>query len=269
MKNPDGLTRDAIIHALVEALEPMDYVHAFWEGGAAAFNRIDEWSDIDVYLVVDDGKINETFLAVERALRSLSPVKQKYGVTQTSWPGVYQAFYKLEGANEYLIIDLAILTLSAPDKFLEPEMHGEAVFYFNKSEAIRPTSLDKSALLKKLRKRLKRLKAKFSMFNNFVQKEINRGNYLEAIELYRVLTLASLVEILRIKNNPVHHDFKTQYVHHELPLKTIEKLKSLYFVADEKDLQGKYHKATKWFNEATSEISQKDIERRLLGSSKS
>lgn len=131
MKNTNGLTRDNIIHTLVEALEPIDYLYAFWEGGAAAFNRIDEWSDIDIYLVVDDGKVDETFLAVENALRSLSPIKQKYEVTQTSWPGVSQAFYKLEGASEYLIIDLAVLTLSAPDKFLEPKIHGDAVFYFN------------------------------------------------------------------------------------------------------------------------------------------
>jgi len=120
MKNAGRLTRDVIIRTLVEALEPIDYLHAFWKGGAAAFSRIDEWSDIDIYLVVDDGKVDETFLAVESALRSLSLIKLKYEITQTSWPGVSQAFYKLEGANEYLIIDLAILTLSASDKFLEP-----------------------------------------------------------------------------------------------------------------------------------------------------
>jgi len=138
-------------------------------------------------------------------------------------------------------------------------MHGEAVFYFNKSETIKLVSLDKCALVKELQKRLRRLKARFSMFNNFVQKEINRGNYIEAIELYRTLTLASLVEVLRIKNNPFHYDFKTRYVHYELPLKTIEKLKRLYSVADEKDLQRKYHKATKWFNEAILKIGQKDV----------
>jgi len=60
------LTRKQIIEALAEALKPLDYVHAFYEGGAAAFNRIDEWSDLDLYLVVDEEKVNETFVAVEK-----------------------------------------------------------------------------------------------------------------------------------------------------------------------------------------------------------
>jgi len=41
MKNKKKLARNVIIQTLVEALKPLDYVHAFYEGGAAAFNRVD------------------------------------------------------------------------------------------------------------------------------------------------------------------------------------------------------------------------------------
>jgi hypothetical protein len=78
------LSHDIIIRALTDALKPLDYIHAFWEGGAIAFNRVDEWSDIDVYLVVDDDNVDQAFLDVERALRSLSPIKQKYDVPSLS-----------------------------------------------------------------------------------------------------------------------------------------------------------------------------------------
>ena len=54
MSRGNELTRERVIQTLVVALKPLDYVHAFWEGGAAALNRIDEWSDIDLYLDVDD-----------------------------------------------------------------------------------------------------------------------------------------------------------------------------------------------------------------------
>ena len=263
MTNEEWLTRDIIIQTLVDALNPLDYVHAFWEGGAAAFNRVDEWSDIDLYLVVKDDKVDETFLAFEKALKSLSPIKQKYDVTHLSESGLFQAFYRLEEASEYLIIDLAVFKISSPDKFLEPEIHGNAVFYFNKSDKIKPPPLDKNAFAKKLQKRLGRLKASFDMFNNFVQKEINRGNCLEAIGLYRAVTLASLVEALRIKHNPVHHDFKMRYIHYELPSEIIKQLRQLFFVEDEKDLQKKYNEATRWFQGIISEITQKDIENSL------
>jgi len=261
MMNENRLTRDIIIQTLVNALEPLDYVHAFWEGGAAALNRIDEWSDIDLYLVVDDKKVDETFLAVEKALKLLSPIKQKYDVAHPPESGLFQAFYKLEDTSEYLVIDLAVLALSSPDKFLEPEIHGNAAFYFNKSDKVKAPPLDKKAMIGKLLKRLERLRARFDMFNIFIQKEINRGNYLEAMDFYRVLTLASLVEALRMKYSPLHHDFRIRYIHYEIPLEEIKKLKRLFFVKDEKDLQEKYHEGTKWFHKVVSEINRKEIER--------
>jgi hypothetical protein len=266
MTNGDRLTREGIVQTLTDTLEPLDYIHAFWEGGAAAFERVDEWSDIDLYLVVDDNKVDETFLSVEKALKSLSNIEQKYDVTHPPESGIFQAFYRLEDANDYLVIDLAVLALSSPDKFLEPEIHGDAIFFFNKSNRVKPPPLDKDALVRKLQKRFERLQSRFDMFNNFVQKKINRGNYLEAIDLYRALTLASLVEALRIKYNPVHHDFKMHYVNYELPSCIIKKLKHLYFVKDEKGLQEKYNEATEWFPEIMSEIDQKEIELLIKGS---
>lgn len=255
------LTRKMMIQTLVDALEPLAYVHSFWEGGAAAFDRIDEWSDIDLYLVVDNNKVDETFIAVEKALESLSPIKRKYDITHPPKSGLSQVFYRLEGVSEYLLIDLAVLTLSSPDKFLEPEIHGDVIFYFNKSDKVKPSLLDRDVLVKKLQERLERLQARFDIFNSFIKKEINRGNYLEAIDLYHSLTLASLVEVLRIKHYPVHHNFKMRYIHYELPHEIITKLELLYFVKDEKDLQEKYLEAAKWFRNVMSEIDQEEIKR--------
>jgi predicted nucleotidyltransferase len=261
MANRKTLTRGMIVKTLINALKPLDYVHAFYEGGAAAFNRIDKWSDIDLYLIVDDDKVNEVFLVVEKTLESLSPIKQKYEVPQLPWPGVSQAFYRLEDASEYLIIDLAILKLNSPDKFLEPEIHGNVVFYFSKNDKVKLPRLDRNSFIKKLDERVQRLQARFNMFSNFVQKEINRGNNLEALDLYHALTLVMLVEALRIKYNPFHYDFKMRYVHYELPPETTMKLEHLYFVKDQEDLQEKYFQANKWFNETMLEIDKKEIER--------
>lgn len=263
MTDKNGLTRGIIVKALVDTLEPLEYVHAFWEAGAAAFNRIDEWSDLDLYLVVDNEKVDETFVTVEESLKSLSSISLKYDVVHPPDSGLFQAFYRLDKASEYLIVDLAVFKMSSPDKFLEPEIHGDAIFYFNKSNMVKLPHLDKDALVRKLRKRLDRLKARFEMFNKFVQKEINRGNYLEALDFYRVFTVAALVEALRIKYNPVHHNFRMHYIHSELPLEIIEKLRSICFVGDEKDLQDRYDEATKWFDGVISEIDEEEIRRRI------
>lgn len=241
------LTRKIIIETLVNCLEPIDYIHALWEGGAVAFNRVDKWSDIDLYLVVDDTRIDDAFKEVERALQSLSPIKQKYETKQMIWPKVFQVFYKMKDASKYLLIDLAIIKISSPEKFLEPKIHGDVVFHFNKFGKI-PRE-ENRVTTERLHERVARLKAKFDMFNISVQKEINRANSLEAIDLYYNVTLSSLVEILRIKYYPPHHEFKMRYIHYELPAEVIENLEYLCFVKTIEDLQEKYNIATRWFNE--------------------
>jgi hypothetical protein len=254
-KQKGKLTREIIIQTLVNTLKPLEFVNALWEGGAAAFDRVDEWSDIDLYLIVDDKKVDEAFLAVEKALKSLSPIEQKYEVLRPPSSGLSQAFYRLQGVNEYLLIDLAVLVSSSPDKFLEPEIHGDAIFYFNKSAKVKPPPLDKDVYARKLQERLERLKARFAMFNSFVQKEINRGNHLEALDFYYAYTIATLVAALRIRYNPFHHNFRMHYIHHELPSEIIMKLEHLCFVRDEKDLQKKYNEATCWLREIMSQIN--------------
>lgn len=262
MSSRSELTREVIIQALVDALKPLDYVYAFWEGGAVAFDRVDDWSDIDLYLVVDDEKVDDTFLAVEAALRLLSPIKQKHGVFEPSLPGLFQAFYKLQDASEYLMIDVAVFKLSSPDKLLEPEIHGNPVFYFNKSNRVKHPALNRDALVKKLHNRLLALQGEFDMFHHCVQKEINRDNHLEAVDFYHML-LAWLVEALRIRYTPLHYDFKMRYVHYELPAEIIRKLERLYFVKDEDDLQQKYNDVVEWFPKTVLEIDKKEIERQL------
>ena len=247
MATKGSLPRETIMKRLAEGLQPIDFIHAFWEGGAAAYRRLDDWSDIDAYVMVDDGKVEEAFSAIEEVLRATSGIKQKYGVGGTQWPGLFQAFYKLENASEFLLIDLVVITQSASERLLEPEIHGEAVFYFNKLGSVVVPRLDKKAIEERVRNRIKRLKDRNEMFNIFVQKEINRGNWIEEVDLYKAVVLDSLVEALRMEHYPLHYDFKTRYVHRELPQGVVRRLMELYFVRDEEDLQKKYAEASEWF----------------------
>jgi len=264
LTNQKMIGREQIIQTISHALNRLPYVHALFEGGAAGFDRLDEWSDIDLYILVDDHKAKDTFTTVEKSLTSLSRIIQKYDVPQTQWKNVSQAFYRLENTSEYLIIDLAVLETSSEEKFLDPSVHGKAVFYIGKGDEIGVPRLNVEVFVDKILKRIERVQARFSMFNCFVQKEINRGNLIEAADLYYNLTLASLLEALRIKHNPVHYDFKTRYVHRELPEDVIQELENLYFVRNTSDLQEKCVLAARWFHETIKAISKEEIEKRLL-----
>ena len=63
-----------MVSAMVEKLKQVDYVDAVWEAGAASFGRVDEWSDIDLYVVCDDDHIEDVISLIEQALASLQVI---------------------------------------------------------------------------------------------------------------------------------------------------------------------------------------------------
>jgi len=247
-------TRETVMDGLSQALEAADFVHALWEGGAAAFDRLDEWSDIDVYVLVDDGRVGDAFDRIEDTLEKTGGIKLKYDIGERQWPGLYQKFYKLRDASEFLLLDVAVVTRSSKEKLIEPEIHGSAVMYFNKSDALKVAHLDFKDFEERISKRVVRLRERNEIFNVFVQKEINRGNWIEAVDMYRAVVLDSLTEALRIEHNPLHFDFKTRYVHRELPPSVVARLKELYFVKDQEELKAKYALASAWFRETIDSI---------------
>jgi len=267
MAKETPLTRDSIIRALTSELQPLPSVHAFWEAGAAVFNRIEEWSDIDLYIVVEDAAaVSEAFIIVEKALTALSPIRIKHEVTWPPASGIFQKFYRLEGTNEFLLVDLAVMTLSAPDKFLVREIHGDAMFLFNKGDTVRIPPLDAEAFVRGLLERRRRLAERMELFGPFVPKEIHRRNWLEALEFYRGLVLQALVEVLRMQYGLLHYDFRMRYLYRELPPEILRRLERLAFVKDSDDLAVKYPQAIAWFREAIEAVDERQVRRKILES---
>ncbi len=246
------LSKTEIIDSLSASLGKADFVKAFWEGGAKAWNRVDEWSDIDAYLLVDEGRVPDTFELVEKVLSKLSPISHKYVIKQNPVPGLSQAFYRLERASEYLVLDLCILTDSSPDRLLEPDIHGKSVFYFNKTGIDQTPKVDMKTFQKKSNESNANMIDRFQMYSNYVQKELERGNGLEALEYYRAIIIPSLVQALRTKHTPMHYDFRTRYIYYELPQDVVRRLERLAFVTGMDDLEGKCQEAIQWFNELTT-----------------
>ncbi len=263
MPDAPKVTREAILGALTQALQPLPFVDALWEGGAAAFNRLDEWSDVDLYVVCADDRVPETFRAIEGALTRLSPIQRKY---EPMWPpesGIAQAFYRLEWASEFLLVDLAVLKRSAPDKFLEPELHGQAVFAFNKGDAVIMPHLDVDGFVAKLLERRDRLIARVELFGPFLTKEIRRGSSLAALEAYQRILLDALIQVLRMRYHPAHYAFNVRYVPFELPPEVVRKLEGLSYVGSLEDLPEKGRHVMEWFRETVGLVKEAEVRDRL------
>lgn len=257
------LTRETILKALQAAVEPLDTVDAMWQGGAAAFNRVDDWSDIDLQILAADDRIAEVVAVVEKALTSLSPIDLRYELPQPSWHGHWQTFYRLKEAGEFLLIDLVILKRSSTQRFLEAEIHGKAVVHFDKTGVIVSPPFDAGKLIETLRGRLDTLRVTFDLFQSLTLKELKRGNSLEALAFYQGFTLRPLVEVLRMRFDPTRYNFHTRYVKHYFPADVAQRLEPFFFVTGIEDLRAKFTEAQVWFWEAVEQVDLKEIERKL------
>ena len=93
------------------------------------------------------------------------------------------------------------------------------------------------------------------MFRVLVEKELNRGNVIEAAAFYQSYTLRPLIQALRILHDPTRHDFHTRYVHYDLPESDVKRLTELIFVASGEELAAKRERAEEWFKEVLGTIN--------------
>ncbi len=250
------VTHDDVISALRAVLEPLDYTHAMWEGGAVAFDRFDTWSDIDLQIDVEDDRVEEALALIERTLESLSPIDLRHRLPEPTWHGHAQVFYRLRDTSPYLLIDLVVMRHSNSNKFLEAEIHGRALFHFDKSGVSRPPAFDMAAFRARLRDRLAALRVTFELFQVMTLKELNRGNPLEALAYYQGLTLRPLLEVLGMLYRPTRYNFGLRYVYYELPPDVVQKLEPLYFVSGAGDIAARRAEAEAWFRALTAAVEQ-------------
>lgn len=244
------LDREVILSALRQALEPLDYVYAMWEGGAAAFGRVDAWSDIDLCVDAADERAAEVLAVCERTLAALSPLTLKYEMPQPTWHGHWQSFFQLEAAGPFQVVDLAVIRHSNPQKFLEPEIHGRARVHFDKARVVAGApALEAAALTERLAGRRAALRVTFPLFQALTIKELRRGNLIEAVGFYHAFSLRPLVEALRISHCPARYNFHTRYVYYDLPAEVVRRLEPLFLPGDAADLERKRAEAETWFGE--------------------
>jgi hypothetical protein len=109
------------------------------------------------------------------------------------------------------------MKLSSRDKFLQPELHGQARVFFDKAGVVQPPEFDWEAHWQVLAKRLETLKVVFELFQTLTLKELERGCLLDALGYYHSYTLRPLVELLRIRHDPARYNFGLRYLYYDLP----------------------------------------------------
>jgi hypothetical protein len=261
--NDFSITRQLIIDRLVSVLEPMESVLAFWQGGAAAFNRVDEWSDIDFMLLSTDDQDEAVLALTEKTLASISPIESKLDLPQPTWHGHLQSFYRLENASPFHFIDLLVMKESSPNRFIERQIHGKPLLHFDKGDYLKDDHFDNAAHMLKLRERKKELEKEFSFFQVLTNKELIRQNWLDALPFFQRYTLAPILELLRMQYSPARFNFNLRYIYIDLPEEWAAKIEPLFFLQPSKDFEDKFQQAQTLYKEVSADFDWKRVEENL------
>lgn len=248
--------REQIILKLVDEFNRHDEVLGCFEGGSAAFNRSDEYSDIDIQFIVKDDFVESAAGILEETLIQLAPIEDRFILPQPTWHGQWQGFYKLQGCSPYLLIDALIMKESSPSYFSEPELHGTAKVFFDKTGRIGKEHFDFSELNTIIPKRIQRAENLCSMMHLLVDKEIKRNRIMDAFEIYYNLLLRTLAEMLRIKYDKARWSFGLRYLSHDLPHESYQQIKDFSYICGPEDLLSKKDRVLHMIKTLISDLKQ-------------
>lgn len=255
--------RSSIVSAIRKEIEPIESILAFWEQGSASMARLDELSDIDLQILVQDAHVAVAQRAVEDALRLLGEIELEYVIPLSGF-GHWQAFYRLKDYPPTLLVDLTIMKESSSERLLEQEIHGHPIVFFDKGNWIHPVAIERDALYLKLVNRIQQLDTSVKMFQGFVDKELMRQRHTDACHFYLNVILPRLIETLRILYCPFRYNFGLRYLNDDLPADVYQRVVTLCFVSDPDDLKDKNEAAVKWQREVIKELQKRVADRSVF-----
>ncbi|HMS64367.1 MAG TPA: hypothetical protein PKD83_03835 [Ignavibacteria bacterium] len=227
--------REEILSKIIKELLSYPQINILAEGGAKAFNRYDELSDIDLMADTEDGSAEGTVKNFENFLTELTGIESVYTVSEKK--DFYHKFYKLNNISKFWVIDLFIVERSNPAKELELQIHGDLVIHYDKYDYIKKQKFNLNEYQDKIKTFGKRSKAVFEFFQYQTEKEIMRGHYIDALAYYFDLTLKPLIRLLRIKFNPMHYNFELRYLYDEFPGNIVKEIETLMEIKGLDDLK--------------------------------
>jgi len=254
------ISRNSIISCLKE-LEKDPKVYACWLEGADAHGRVDKYSDIDIWIDVEDNYVPKAFKKIEKLLENIGDIDYSFE-KEHSHPKIRQKFYHLKGSSKFLIIDVCIEKHSRVFWYTSGYEDEKVSIIFDKTKVIKFKKLDKRKLKKDTEEKIKSLdRAGFgqlapnSFFQVWVEKEINRKHFLQSFAAYQKYILIPLVELIRLRYTPTKSGYHLSGISKDnIPVSITKRLEDLYKISSLEDIKKKMKKANKLYEEVRNGI---------------
>ena len=219
--------RDKIAKYLQNKLESRDDIYAFWIEGSLPQGHADEFSDIDLWLSVDDDKIFTIYSDIEQILAEIAPIDFRYVVKNKGELG--HNVYHLQGMSNFLTIDVNTQGISRdPHDTVLVRGIDDAEIIFDKRNIIKfkdrePVNIDIEAKRKKLQ-------GFYTQMHPSLLKNVRRGKNLEALYYYHII-LRYATKFLRLKHGwHEKTDFDLKHIYRDIPESEVKNLERFYEV---------------------------------------
>ncbi len=235
--------------------ERWSWVRAIWEGGSAATGYLDEYSDLDLGMVVEDDRIEEAFLTLEGYLEDKYGIEHRMRLPEPTWHGHSQSFYFIGNCPPLFYIDFLVEKLSSADRLLETDRHGSACIWLNRDGVLAPAPSSPDELEKGGSGFLEIVRVCLPLVVTEVRKQIVRGKPIDAIAQHQRFVAGRLAGLLNLKYRPPMYDFGIRYAERAYPPEVSRRLEELLYIRCFGDLEPAFEKAVKWAEELLEELT--------------
>jgi len=249
------INREKIIEVLANTLEKYDFIYAMWLEGSDAVNKADQYSDLDIWLDVEDINIKQSIQIVEKTLNSISKIDFLYDMNHPH-SKIEQVIFHLENTNEFLMLDICWQLHSRDTSefcYTKNDSIENAKVIFDKDNIIKFSESANSDYKKQIDKTIKEASYRISQQVR-VLKYVYRYQYLEALHAYNEYIINSLVKLLRAKYTPKYMDYNMLHISAHIPKKHYAKLNYLCQISSIEDIEIKIKEATLWFIDLLKEL---------------
>jgi predicted nucleotidyltransferase len=241
------MNREDIINKIRQTLEPLEFVYAMWLEGSDANGHLDEYSDIDINVDVEDEQVEQVFEIVE-GLFELDFYYDNSGDNKQK-----QKIYHVKGTGRYLMIDFNLQphsSNSSNSTFAFGDTIDVCKVLFDKAVVIRYVQPDTSEYKADHQYWLKESGYRFSQIDR-VHKYVLRNQYPEAFIYYNKYVIEPIVFLLRMKYTPAKLGYYMVHISQHIPEYELVKLNRLLQVQNVESIGNNLEFAKAWYNELT------------------
>jgi predicted nucleotidyltransferase len=237
------MTRHIVRNKLENHLVRCKSVLAMWEAGSAAFDRIDDYSDLDIGILSKKGSNEEIWLIVDRAFEELGGVTLRWNEPSPVFSGMDKRIFRPREAKQWFQVDIGLFPDTATELYNQPERHGRILVVFDHANRMAPPLWDEDANRRRMGEALHQNLMKWQAYYGWFRKELARGRAVDAFVAHLYLTVIPLLTVLNMRYRPNRWDFGFRYLKEELPPDVVKIVERLCYMADPIVMEARFSEA--------------------------